>query len=202
MYLVGNADIASYAIGILVGLFFVFAVWFLYKKAYQLQQVNRSEEPDLLFRRPCTLSFNLPATLYPVPTHRAPAMLVVAVLSDTGPPYTRLSHFCTPVTDVSRMPSSACKHTFPLSSPPPLPPLSLPLPPHPLPLSSFLLLLLSFLLLLFLFPLIPPPFLPPCSSDARLSFSKSPAAAPRYPPHSRGSRGFHCRSARSPQSTR
>ena len=44
MYLVGNADIASYAIGILVGLFFVFAVWFLYKKAYQLQQVNRSEE--------------------------------------------------------------------------------------------------------------------------------------------------------------
>ena len=41
MYLVGNADIASYAIGILVGLFFVFAVWFLYKKAYQLQQVNR-----------------------------------------------------------------------------------------------------------------------------------------------------------------
>ena len=37
MYLVGNADIASYAIGILVGLFFVFAVWFLYKKAYQLQ---------------------------------------------------------------------------------------------------------------------------------------------------------------------
>ena len=48
MYLVGNADIASYAIGILVGLFFVFAVWFLYKKAYQLQQVNRSEDTDPL----------------------------------------------------------------------------------------------------------------------------------------------------------
>ena len=51
MYLVGNADIASYAIGILVGLFFVFAVWFLYKKAYQLQQVNRSEETDQLVGR-------------------------------------------------------------------------------------------------------------------------------------------------------
>ena len=55
MYLAGNADIASYAIGILVGLFFVFAVWFLYKKAYQLQQVNRSEETDQLVGRECKI---------------------------------------------------------------------------------------------------------------------------------------------------
>ena len=32
MYLAGNTEIQSYVIGILVGLFFVFAVWFLYKK--------------------------------------------------------------------------------------------------------------------------------------------------------------------------
>ena len=31
MYLAGNTEIQSYIIGILVGLFFVFAVWFLYK---------------------------------------------------------------------------------------------------------------------------------------------------------------------------
>ena len=44
MYLIGNTDIQSYAIAILIGLFFVFAVWFLYKKAYQLQQVNKTEK--------------------------------------------------------------------------------------------------------------------------------------------------------------
>lgn len=43
MYLAGNTEIQSYVVGILVGLFFVFAAWFLYKKAYQLQQVNRTE---------------------------------------------------------------------------------------------------------------------------------------------------------------
>ena len=46
MYLAGNTEIQSYIIAILIGLFFVFAVWFLYKKAYQLQQVNRSEQTD------------------------------------------------------------------------------------------------------------------------------------------------------------
>ena len=44
MYLSGNTEIQSYVIAILTGLCFVFAVWFLYKKAYQLQQVNRSEQ--------------------------------------------------------------------------------------------------------------------------------------------------------------
>ena len=33
MYLAGNTEIQSYVVGILVGLFFVFAVWFLYKKS-------------------------------------------------------------------------------------------------------------------------------------------------------------------------
>ena len=44
MYLAGHTDVANYIIGILIGLFFVLAVWFLYKKAYRLQQVNRSEK--------------------------------------------------------------------------------------------------------------------------------------------------------------
>ena len=48
MYLIGNTDIQSYAIAILIGLFFVFAVWFLYKKAYQLQQVNKTEKTEQL----------------------------------------------------------------------------------------------------------------------------------------------------------
>lgn len=33
MYLAGNTEIQSYIIAILIGLFFVFAVWFLYKKS-------------------------------------------------------------------------------------------------------------------------------------------------------------------------
>ena len=49
MYLAGNTEIQSYVVGILVGLFFVFAAWFLYKKAYQLQQVNRTEQTDQLW---------------------------------------------------------------------------------------------------------------------------------------------------------
>ena len=76
MYLVGNADIASYAIGILVGLFFVFAVWFLYKKAYQLQQVNRSEETDQLVGRECTIYFK-----------QSDNMREVDVISETGKAY-------------------------------------------------------------------------------------------------------------------
>ena len=80
MYLVGNADIASYAIGILVGLFFVFAVWFLYKKAYQLQQVNRSEETDQLVGRECTIYFT-------VQVSRDGAMREVDVISESGKAY-------------------------------------------------------------------------------------------------------------------
>ena len=87
MYLVGNADIASYAIGILVGLFFVFAVWFLYKKAYQLQQVNRSEETDQLVGRECTIYFKQSDNKYTVQTNRDGAMREVDVISETGKAY-------------------------------------------------------------------------------------------------------------------
>ena len=83
MYLAGNADIASYAIGILVGLFFVFAVWFLYKKAYQLQQVNRSEETDQLVGRECTIYFKQTDNKYTVQTSRDGAMREVDVISET-----------------------------------------------------------------------------------------------------------------------
>ena len=78
MYLVGNADIASYAIGILVGLFFVFAVWFLYKKAYQLQQ---------LVGRECTIYFKQSDNKYTVQTNRDGAMREVDVISETGKAY-------------------------------------------------------------------------------------------------------------------
>lgn len=57
MYLIGNTDIQSYAVAILIGLFFVFAVWFLYKKAYQLQQVNKTEKTEQLVGRECTIYF-------------------------------------------------------------------------------------------------------------------------------------------------
>ena len=57
MYLAGNTEIQTYAVAIFVGLCFVLAVWFLYKKAFQLQQVNRSEQTEQLVGRECTIYF-------------------------------------------------------------------------------------------------------------------------------------------------
>ena len=45
MYLQHNTEIQTYLTGVAIGLIFVFAVWFLYKKAYQLQQTTHSELP-------------------------------------------------------------------------------------------------------------------------------------------------------------
>lgn len=87
MYLAGNTEIQSYAIGILVGLFFVFAVWFLYKKAYQLQQVNRSEQTEQLVGRECVIYFKQSDTKYTVQTSRDGAMREVDVISESGKTY-------------------------------------------------------------------------------------------------------------------
>ena len=87
MYLAGNAEIQSYAIGILVGLFFVFAVWFLYKKAYQLQQVNRSEATNELAGRECTIYFKQSENKYTVQVSRDGAMREIDVISESGKTY-------------------------------------------------------------------------------------------------------------------
>lgn len=87
MYLAGNTEIQSYVIGILVGLFFVFAVWFLYKKAYQLQQVNRSEATDELVGRECTIYFKQNNSKYTVQTSRNGAMREIDVISESGKTY-------------------------------------------------------------------------------------------------------------------
>ena len=72
MYLIGNTDIQSYAIAILIGLFFVFAVWFLYKKAYQLQLVGRE----------CTIYFKQGGSRFTVQVSRDGAMREVDVVSE------------------------------------------------------------------------------------------------------------------------
>ena len=83
-----DADvIQSYVIGILVGLFFVLAVWFLYKKAYQLQQVNHSEQTDQLVGRECTIYFKQSDSKYTVQTTRDGAMREVDVISESGKTY-------------------------------------------------------------------------------------------------------------------
>ncbi|MDC2621993.1 MULTISPECIES: hypothetical protein [Bacteroides] len=87
MYLAGNAGIQSYAIGILTGLFFVFAVWFLYKKAYQLQQVNRSEPTGQLVGRECVIYFKQSGNKYTVQVSRDGAMREVDVTSESGKVY-------------------------------------------------------------------------------------------------------------------
>ena len=87
MYLAGNTEIQSYVVGILVGVFFVFAVWFLYKKAYQLQQVNRTEQTDQLVGRECTIYFKQSDSKYTVQTTRDGAMREVDVISETSKVY-------------------------------------------------------------------------------------------------------------------
>ena len=87
MYLAGNTEIQSYIIGILVGLFFVFAVWFLYKKAYQLQQVNHNEQTDQLVGRECVIYFKQSDSKYTVQTTRDGAMREVDVISESGKTY-------------------------------------------------------------------------------------------------------------------
>ena len=70
MYLAGNTEIQTYAVAIFVGLCFVLAVWFLYKKAFQLQQVNRSEQTEQLVGRECTIYFKQNDGRYTVQTKR------------------------------------------------------------------------------------------------------------------------------------
>ncbi|WP_075966022.1 hypothetical protein [Parabacteroides massiliensis] len=55
MYISQGTDISSYVVGILVGLVFVLVLWFLYKKAWQLQNENRPEKPEALLGRECTI---------------------------------------------------------------------------------------------------------------------------------------------------
>lgn len=87
MYLQQNTDVSSYIIGILVGLFFVFAVWYLYKKAYQLQQVNHSEKTEQLVGRECTIYFNQGEGKYTVQVNRDGAMREVDVVSESAKNY-------------------------------------------------------------------------------------------------------------------
>ncbi len=55
MYISQGTDISSCVAGILVGLVFVLVLWFLYKKAWQLQNENRPEKPEALLGRECTI---------------------------------------------------------------------------------------------------------------------------------------------------
>lgn len=55
MYISQGTDITSYGIGIFIGLVFVFVLWYLYKKAYQLQKENKPEKPEALLGRECEI---------------------------------------------------------------------------------------------------------------------------------------------------
>lgn len=87
MYLADNTEIQSYIIAILIGLFFVFAVWFLYKKAYQLQQVNRAETTNELVGRECTIYFKQSDSKYTVQVSRDGAMREIDVISESEKAY-------------------------------------------------------------------------------------------------------------------
>lgn len=55
MYISNSTAISTFLIGILIGLAFVFILWFLYKKAYQLQKENKPEKTEALVGRECTI---------------------------------------------------------------------------------------------------------------------------------------------------
>lgn len=82
MYLAGSTDVQNYVVAILIGLLFAFAVWFLYKKAYQLQQVNHSEKTEQLVGRECTIYFKQGDGKYTVQAQKDGAMREVDVLSE------------------------------------------------------------------------------------------------------------------------
>lgn len=92
MYLAGNTEIKTYSIAIFVGVCFVLAVWILYKKAFQLQQVNRSEQAEQLVGRECTIYFNRNDGRYTVQTKRDGAMREVDVISESGKTYQTGEH--------------------------------------------------------------------------------------------------------------
>lgn len=87
MYLAGNGDVQSYVIAILIGLFFIFAVWFLYKKAYQLQQVNPTEKAEQLVGRECSVYFRQESGKYTVQISKDGAMREIDAVSQTGKSY-------------------------------------------------------------------------------------------------------------------
>lgn len=55
MYIAKSTAISTFLIGITIGLVFVFMLWFLYKKAYQLQKENKPEKTEALVGRECTI---------------------------------------------------------------------------------------------------------------------------------------------------
>ena len=87
MYLRDNTEVMTFVIGILIGLLFVFAVWFLYKKAYQLQQVNHPEKTEDLVGRECTIYLNRGAGKYTVQMKRDGAMREIDVTSQSDKTY-------------------------------------------------------------------------------------------------------------------
>lgn len=87
MYLAGDTSIMSYLIAIATGVIFVFAVWFLYKKAYQLQQVNHAEQTEQLVGRECTIYFKHGERRYTVQLKRDGAMREADVFSESDKEY-------------------------------------------------------------------------------------------------------------------
>ena len=87
MYLQHNTEIQTYLTGVAIGLIFVFAVWFLYKKAYQLQQTTHSETTEQLVGRECTIYFKQNEKKYTVQISRDGAMREIDVVTESGKSY-------------------------------------------------------------------------------------------------------------------
>ena len=87
MYLQHNTEIQTYLTGVAIGLIFVFAVWFLYKKAYQLQQTTQSERTEQLVGRERTIYFKQNEKKYTVQISRDGAMREIDVVTESGKSY-------------------------------------------------------------------------------------------------------------------
>lgn len=87
MYLAGNTEFVTYAAAFVTGLCFLFAVWFLYKKAYQLQQENPAEKTEKLVGRECTIYFKQDNSRYTVQISRNGAIREIDVISETEKNY-------------------------------------------------------------------------------------------------------------------
>lgn len=87
MYLREDTGVLTYLTGIFVGVSFVIAMWFLYKRASRLQQTTSAETTDQLAGRECTIYFSRGDGRYTVQVERDGAMREADVVSASGKQY-------------------------------------------------------------------------------------------------------------------
>lgn len=84
MVLAGEATAASLLTATIIGLVFIFVLWYLYVQAYRLQTKRRAEKPEALVGRSGTIYNNRGAGRYVIQIPRNGSMGELDVVSRSG----------------------------------------------------------------------------------------------------------------------